>query len=119
MRDSQVGPVQLEHMDRYEVGWCGEVSDYRQPRPGEIRAVLPDPDKADECARNRLRQGSVPCSEKSPANVSGEILREMEASKLRGRGGAGFPAGTEMADLSLPNRKSRNTWSATPTSPSR
>ena len=33
VRDSQVGPLQLQNLDRYEVGWCGEISDYSEPRP--------------------------------------------------------------------------------------
>jgi NADH:ubiquinone oxidoreductase subunit E len=41
--DSQVGPIQLKDMDRYESGWCGVLSDYGQPRPCETRALLPDP----------------------------------------------------------------------------
>jgi NADH:ubiquinone oxidoreductase subunit F (NADH-binding)/NADH:ubiquinone oxidoreductase subunit E len=93
VRDSQVGPLKLQHLDRYEVGWCGEVSDYRQPRPGEIRALLPDPAKTNDPLEASFARGSFPALRKALRLSQEDILRELEASKLRGRGGAGFPAG--------------------------
>ena len=92
VRDSQVGPVQLEHIDRYEVGWCGEVSDYRLPRPAEIRAVLPDPAKAKDALETEFARGQFPALIRALRMSPERILGEMENSKLRGRGGAGFPA---------------------------
>ena len=93
VRDSQVGPMRLEHMDRYEIGWCGEVSDYRQPRPGEIRALLPNPATATEPLEAAFAKGAFPALQKALKLSPEAVLRELEASKLRGRGGAGFPAG--------------------------
>jgi NADH-quinone oxidoreductase subunit F len=92
VRDSQVGPVQLEHMDRYEIGWCGEVSDYRRPRPGEIRTLLPDPDNKDPL-EVAFGKGSFPALKTALRMSPDAILGEMEKSGLRGRGGAGFPSG--------------------------
>ncbi len=93
VRDSQVGPLQLKNMDRHEVGWCGEISDYRQPRPGEVRSLLPDPDTAADPLEEAFAKGMFPALKKALRMAPEKILSELEASKLRGRGGAGFPAG--------------------------
>jgi NADH:ubiquinone oxidoreductase subunit F (NADH-binding)/NADH:ubiquinone oxidoreductase subunit E len=93
VRDSQVGPVQIKDMDRYEVGWCGEVSDYGQPRSGEVRALLPDPETAADPIEEAFAKGMFPALKKALRLPPGRILQELEASGLRGRGGAGFPAG--------------------------
>ena len=93
VRDSQVGPFQLKDMDRYEAGWCGEIPDYRQPRAGEMRALLPDPQRATDTFEDAFARGSYPALKKALRLSPETILRELEASKLRGRGGAGFPAG--------------------------
>ena len=93
VRDSQVGPIQLEHMDRYEIGWCGEVSDYRKPQPGEIRTILPDPETTDDPLESAFAKGEFPALQKALKLSPETVLRELEASGLRGRGGAGFPAG--------------------------
>jgi NADH:ubiquinone oxidoreductase subunit F (NADH-binding)/NADH:ubiquinone oxidoreductase subunit E len=93
VRDSQVGPLSLKHMDRYEIGWCGEVSDYRRPRAGEVRAVLPDPKNADDALEAAFAKGTFPALQKALRLSPETILREMESAPLRGRGGAGFPAG--------------------------
>jgi NADH-quinone oxidoreductase subunit F len=93
VRDSQVGPIELRHMDRYEIGWCGEVSDYRSPRDGEIRAILPNPKSADDPLEAAFAKGTFPALQKALRMSPEEILQQMDASKLRGRGGAGFPAG--------------------------
>ncbi len=93
VRDSQVGPLQLKEMDRYEVGWCGEISDYRQPRSHEVRALLPAPETATDAFEADFANGSFPALKKALRLSPEAILHELEASKLQGRGGAGFPAG--------------------------
>jgi NADH:ubiquinone oxidoreductase subunit F (NADH-binding)/NADH:ubiquinone oxidoreductase subunit E len=92
VRDSQVGPLRLRHLDRYAIGWCGEVSDYRRPRPGEVRALLPDPETRDPLEA-AFAKNTFPALQKALRVSPETVLREMEASGLRGRGGAGFPAG--------------------------
>ena len=93
VRDSQVGPLQLQNMDRYEVGWCGEISDYSEPRPGEVRLLLPNPETEAEMLESAFARGSFPALQKALRTAPDTILRVLEASELRGRGGAGFPAG--------------------------
>ncbi len=105
VRDSQVGPLQIEHIDRYQIGWCGEVSDYREPRPAEVRAVLPDPSKAREPVEMEFAKGQFPALKKALQMSPDKILREMEDSKLRGRGGAGFPAARKWGFVAAQPRK--------------
>ncbi len=104
VHDSQVGPINLEHLDRYEIGWCGEVSDYREPRPGEVRAILPNLRTAD-ALETAFAKGSFPAMQKALRLSPEAVLREMEASKLRGRGGAGFPAGRKWRFVAEQPRK--------------
>jgi NADH:ubiquinone oxidoreductase subunit F (NADH-binding)/NADH:ubiquinone oxidoreductase subunit E len=93
VRENQVGPLQIEDMDRYEAGWCGEVVDYRRPRPYETRALLPDPATENDPLETDFANGSFPALKKALRLSPEKILRELEVSGLRGRGGAGFPAG--------------------------
>jgi NADH:ubiquinone oxidoreductase subunit F (NADH-binding)/NADH:ubiquinone oxidoreductase subunit E len=105
VRDSQVGPIQLQHMDRYAIGWCGEVSDYRQPRAGEIRTILPDPETKNDALEAAFARGAFPALQKALRLPPEAILLEMESSQLRGRGGAGFPAGRKWRFVASQPRK--------------
>jgi len=105
VRDSQVGPINLEHMDRYEIGWCGEVSDYRRPREGELRAVLPDPGKTGDPLESSFYRSEFPALQKALRMSPEDIIKEMDRSKLRGRGGAGFPAGRKWRFVAEQPRK--------------
>jgi len=94
VRDEQVGPIPLERFEEVTIGWCGEASDYRKPRPGETRVLLPDPLAEDYDPHDALREnGDFPALRKALSQSPQAVLDELEASKLRGRGGAGFPAG--------------------------
>jgi NADH:ubiquinone oxidoreductase subunit F (NADH-binding) len=94
VREEQVGPVSLERVEEAAIGWCGEISDYRKPRPGETRVLLPDPLAEDRDPRDAdSNQRDFPALCKALSRSPQEVLDELEASKLRGRGGAGFPAG--------------------------
>jgi NADH:ubiquinone oxidoreductase subunit F (NADH-binding)/NADH:ubiquinone oxidoreductase subunit E len=104
VRDSQVGPMQIEHMDRYEVGWCGEVSDYRRPRPGEVRALLPNPEVTGDLLEDAFAKGSFPALQKALRMSPESVLRELESSPLRGRGGGGFPAGRKWRFVASQNK---------------
>ena len=94
VRDEQVGPVTLDRVDALIGRWCGEVSDYRQPRPGETRVLLPDPRVADgDPTEAAFAAGAFPALQDALSRTPEAVLAEIEASGLRGRGGAGFPAG--------------------------
>lgn len=87
VREEQVGPVLPDRLDDLAVGWCGETTDYRRPRPGEVRVLLPSGEEAGDSARE------MPGLERALRMTREEVLAVLEASGLRGRGGAGFPAG--------------------------
>ena len=42
VRESPVGPLTADQLAAWTGAWCGEIADYRQPRRGEIWALLPD-----------------------------------------------------------------------------
>jgi NADH:ubiquinone oxidoreductase subunit F (NADH-binding)/NADH:ubiquinone oxidoreductase subunit E len=94
VRDAQVGPVPLERAEEVAIGWCGEISDYRKPRPGETRVLLPNPlaDERDLIEPTRS-EDNFSSLRKALGLSPAAVLDELEASKLRGRGGAGFLAG--------------------------
>ncbi len=87
VRDEQAGPVPPDRLDDLTVGGCGGAPDYRQPRAGEVRVLLPG---GDESETSELE---MPGLARALRMQPDEVLAELEASGLRGRGGAGFPAG--------------------------
>jgi len=67
---------------------------YTQPRPNETRVLLANTDKIDPrdiqtALEHGAYQGLTAALERSPL----EVVAEVTASNLRGRGGAGFPTG--------------------------
>jgi NADH-quinone oxidoreductase subunit F len=94
VRDEQVGPVPLDDVGEPALRWCGEGPDYRSPRPGELRVLLPDPQQASsDPLEIAFIRGTYPALRKALSQPPEGVLAEIEASRLRGRGGAGFPAG--------------------------
>jgi NADH:ubiquinone oxidoreductase subunit F (NADH-binding)/NADH:ubiquinone oxidoreductase subunit E len=104
VRESQVGPVKVQHVKRYEIGWCGELSDYRRPRSGELRALLPNPELAGDPLEMAFHKGSYPALQKALRMSPEAVLRELETAQLRGRGGGGFPAGKKWRFLASQRR---------------
>jgi NADH:ubiquinone oxidoreductase subunit E len=93
VRRNRVGPLRIWDLDRYVAGWCGEVAGYRLPRPGETRVLLPDPAVENDLLEIAFAGGSYPALKKALRTSPEKTLNELEISGLRGRGGAGFPAG--------------------------
>jgi (2Fe-2S) ferredoxin len=93
VRDSQVGPVKLEHMDRYELGWCVRSRIIANPVRARFARCFPGPDTATDRLEAAFAKGSFPALQEALRLSPEAVLQELEASKLRGRGGAGFPAG--------------------------
>lgn len=91
--DRQVGPIPLERAAELYRGWCGPATDYRQPRPGEIRVLLPDERAAAAASGAAVDPAEFPALQQALSRSPAAVLEELEASQLRGRGGAGYPAG--------------------------
>jgi NADH:ubiquinone oxidoreductase subunit F (NADH-binding)/NADH:ubiquinone oxidoreductase subunit E len=94
MSNEQAGPMSLEKVDELRGGWRGQKTDYAKPRPGEIRVMMAkagivEPDSLESALEQRAYQGLRSALEHQP----GEVIAEVEASGLTGRGGAGFPVG--------------------------
>ena len=67
---------------------------YRQPRPGEVRAILADIDRIDPESLDSARAAGVYEGLQRALTMTPEAVRaEVTAAGLQGRGGAGFPTG--------------------------
>ncbi len=75
-------------------GWRGEARAYTQPLPGEVRVTMArlgriDPDSIDSA----LGVGAYQALKKALHGPPADVLKAIDESGLRGRGGAGFPTG--------------------------
>jgi len=95
----QAGPVTPEEADKVCEGWRGVPTDYSTPRKGEVRVMLAnagkvDPDSIDSALEHGAYSGLKSAIQKSATQRKPEeVIAEVEASGLQGRGGAGFPVG--------------------------
>jgi NADH:ubiquinone oxidoreductase subunit F (NADH-binding)/NADH:ubiquinone oxidoreductase subunit E len=92
--EQQCGPLTPERVPEVWQGWRGAAPTYGQPLPGEVRVLLAhvgdiDPHSLDAALAHGAYQGLQKALEQSPEDVLGTV----EASGVRGRGGAGFPVG--------------------------
>jgi NADH-quinone oxidoreductase subunit F len=95
--EEMCGPLEFQHISKIASGWRGEMPSYREPIPGETRVLLAkaaeiDPDEIDSALACGAYQGLA----KALGSPPGSVIDEVEASGLRGRGGAGFPAGRKL-----------------------
>jgi NADH:ubiquinone oxidoreductase subunit F (NADH-binding)/NADH:ubiquinone oxidoreductase subunit E len=94
VNNEQAGPVALDMVSDLTDGWRGRLTDYSQPRSGELRVMMSkagliDPDSLESALAYDAYCGLAKTLTLSPEDV----LAEVEASGLTGRGGAGFPVG--------------------------
>jgi len=94
VEDEQAGPVYSADAQKVCEGWRGVPTDYARPRPGETRVLLSlagkiDPDSIEDALAHGVYAGAQVALARQP----GEVITEVEASGLQGRGGAGFPVG--------------------------
>jgi NADH:ubiquinone oxidoreductase subunit F (NADH-binding)/NADH:ubiquinone oxidoreductase subunit E len=96
------GPLTPARLPDIPTGWRGEPTSYAQPRPGELRVLLAHAGAIDAWSLDSaLACGAYQGLEKTLALVPGETLDAIEASGLRGRGGAGFPTGRKWRAVAL------------------
>ena len=108
VNDEQAGPVTAQDARKACQGWRGVPTDYSRPRAGEVRVMSAligriDPDSIDDAIANDVYGGLKSALLKKP----GEVIAEVEASGLQGRGGAGFPVGRKWKFVAAEERTPR------------
>jgi NADH:ubiquinone oxidoreductase subunit F (NADH-binding)/NADH:ubiquinone oxidoreductase subunit E len=103
--DEQAGPILPEDAKKTCQGWRGFPDDYAKPRKGEVRAMMSlagkiDPDSIDDAIQHGVYDGVNNALGKKPD----EVIAEMEASGLQGRGGAGFLVGRKWKFVAVEKR---------------
>jgi NADP-reducing hydrogenase subunit HndC len=92
--DKQAGPVNFDHIHTPPSEWIGENPNYSKPRYGELRVMLENTGKIDpESIQSAFEHGAYLGLEKALKIKPSDIIDQVEASGLAGRGGAGFPVG--------------------------
>lgn len=91
---NQAGPIDPEFVEEAIFGNRGQSTLYSNPRPGELRVMMAqagmiDPNSLESARDKGAYQGLKNSLQRSPE----QVLSEVEASGLTGRGGAGFPVG--------------------------
>ena len=94
VNDHQVGPVADAETKNLSKGSLSVGVDYSQPRPREVRVMLANigeihPSQLESALAKGIYRGLTLAYERSPM----EVIAQVEASGLSGRGGAGFPVG--------------------------
>jgi NADH:ubiquinone oxidoreductase subunit F (NADH-binding)/NADH:ubiquinone oxidoreductase subunit E len=105
VNNEQAGPVSPNDAKKVCEGWRGVPMDYSEPRKGEMRVMLTDagkvdPDSIDSALEHGAYDGLKSALQKKPEDV----IAEVEASGLQGRGGAGFPVGRKWKFVALAPR---------------
>ncbi len=108
VNDEQAGPVPAKDIKKVCKGWRGVPTDYSQPRKGEVRVMTAligkiDPDSIDDALAYEIYSGLKSALLKKPE----EVIAEVEASGLQGRGGAGFPVGRKWKFVAAEKRTPR------------
>jgi NADH:ubiquinone oxidoreductase subunit F (NADH-binding)/NADH:ubiquinone oxidoreductase subunit E len=96
------GPLTPARVSEIPTGWRGVPTSYAQPWPGEVRMLLSHAGAIDPWSLDStLACGAYQGLEKALGLAPYEILDAIEASGLRGRGGAGFPTGRKWRAVAL------------------
>jgi NADH:ubiquinone oxidoreductase subunit F (NADH-binding) len=87
-------------------GWRSTPNDYSQPRTGELRVMMAgagmvDPDSIDSAMQHGAYEGVRAALKLTPEAV----IELVTASRLQGRGGAGFPVGRKWSFVAQAARK--------------
>jgi NADH:ubiquinone oxidoreductase subunit F (NADH-binding) len=94
LNTDQIGPIFPNEVENTCQGWKGIPTDYSIPRRGEKRVMLADIDKIDpDDIQSAIRIGAYEGLRSGLKQTPDEVISQIEASGLQGRGGAGFPVG--------------------------
>jgi NADH:ubiquinone oxidoreductase subunit F (NADH-binding)/NADH:ubiquinone oxidoreductase subunit E len=104
--EQQCGPLIPERLPEVWAGWRGIAPTYAPPLPGEVRVMLTHtgttaPASLDATLAHGAYQGLQKALQQSPD----DILNAVEASGVRGRGGAGFPVGQKWRAVARQQRQ--------------
>jgi NADH:ubiquinone oxidoreductase subunit F (NADH-binding)/NADH:ubiquinone oxidoreductase subunit E len=106
--NEQAGPVSPDEAEKVCAGWRGVPTDYAKPRKGEVRVMLADAGKVDPDSLDSALAHGAYCGLKSALQKKPEeVVAEVEASGLQGRGGAGFPVGRKWKFVAQAGRTPR------------
>jgi NADH:ubiquinone oxidoreductase subunit F (NADH-binding)/NADH:ubiquinone oxidoreductase subunit E len=108
VEDQQAGNVHPKDAQKICAGWRGVETDYASAREGEVRVMMSlagkiDPDSIEDALANDVYGGLKSALRKTPE----EVIAEVEASGLQGRGGAGFPVGRKWKFVAAEKRTPR------------
>ena len=108
IEDEQAGPIEAKEAGKVGEGWRGIPTDYSEVRKGEVRVMTAligkiDPDSIEDALANGVYGGLKSAVQKEPIDV----LSEVEASGLQGRGGAGFSVGRKWRFVASEKRTPR------------
>jgi NADH:ubiquinone oxidoreductase subunit F (NADH-binding)/NADH:ubiquinone oxidoreductase subunit E len=108
VEEDQAGPAHPKDAKKVCEGWRGVPMDYSKPRKGELRVMMSranwiDPDSITDAEKLGAYEGLRAALTKTPADV----IAEVEASGLQGRGGAGFPVGRKWKFVAAESRTPR------------
>lgn len=94
VNEQQAGPALPEKVVQIASGWRGQAVDYSQARKGELRVMLANAGLINpDSLASALAYGAYRALNTALGAKPQDILNEVEASGLSGRGGAGFPVG--------------------------
>jgi NADH:ubiquinone oxidoreductase subunit F (NADH-binding)/NADH:ubiquinone oxidoreductase subunit E len=94
VNQDQAGPIPAAEAERICQGWRGIPTDYSHPRPGELRVMMANAGKIDpDSIQSALEYGAYQGLKRALTFSPEQVIAEVEASGLTGRGGAGFPVG--------------------------
>ncbi|HSB66716.1 MAG TPA: NADH-ubiquinone oxidoreductase-F iron-sulfur binding region domain-containing protein [Anaerolineales bacterium] len=106
INDQQAGPLVVGTENEIIRGWHGKETDYRQPRPGELRVMMANAGVIEpDSLASALQYGAYQGLQSALQRESEAVLSEVEASGLTGRGGAGFPVGRKWRFVYQAKRK--------------
>jgi NADH:ubiquinone oxidoreductase subunit F (NADH-binding)/NADH:ubiquinone oxidoreductase subunit E len=96
VNDEQAGGIGPQNAKKVYAGWRGESPNYKKPRKGELRVLVENIDKIDPGSlASAIKYGAYEGLRKALQMKPEEVITEVSASGLQGRGGAGFPTGAK------------------------
>lgn len=89
--DEACGPLVSDQVIELAAGWRGTSPDYASPRTGELRVLLEHAGHVDpESIESALAHGSYRALGRALRGRPKEVIGQVAAARLMGRGGAGF-----------------------------